>query len=290
MIKHLYIFSSRFVENLAYNFQDSIKHKIPCTVLLRQITIEDIKKLQKDEYFYLFSPQSTLSKSAITYLPKNSYFIHQTEDISYYPRANRFHNNKMMFHVINNALHVFDYSKNNLLMYSKKYEKQPLYFPYIFNNNQEAQEEKSIDILFYGTMNQRRYIILEVLKQLLPDLKIVIKDKTFGEDLKTLIKKSKIILNIHINEYATLEIGRLYEAMPYNVHIISERTNELQLMNEYQYIHFINELIDYKEKTEINIEKQSFDQLISIINKCLTTMPPKYVINNNYVEQYFLKN
>jgi hypothetical protein len=290
MIKHLYIFSSRFVENLAYNFQESIKDKIQCSVLLRQLTIEDIKNLKKHEYFYLFSPQSTLSKSAIMHLPRNAYFIHQTEDISYYPRANSFHNNKTMFHVLNNALHVFDYSKNNILMYSKKYVKKPLYFPYIVNNNQETQEEKSIDILFYGTMNQRRYIILEVLKQLLPKLNIVIAEKTFGEHLKNLIKKSKIILNIHINEYATLEIGRLYEAMPYNVHIISERTNELQLMNEYQYIHFINELIDYKEKTEINIEKQSFDQLISIINKCLTTMPPKYVINNNYVEQYFLKN
>ena len=293
-IKHLHIYTSRFVENLAYNLQNILKRTMECSVYVRQLTPDDVKKLKKNEYLMLISPQSTVSLSSLTVLRPNTYFIYQTEQLNTKERAAKFHNNEAMFKLFNNAYHIFDYSQDNMLLYSEKYNKVPMFLPFISgidtiaNANDTTNiisSNKMIDILFYGTLNQRRYIIMEALKQLMPKLNIVVEEVLFGKQLQEKIKQSKIVLNIHNYEHATLETARIMEAMQYDVHIISEKTHETELMASYEDVHFIDELIDYTEKTanNIDIDKKHFVNLISIINRLLNSKMREVKENNNNI-------
>jgi hypothetical protein len=291
-IKHLHIYTSRFVENLAYNLQNVLKRTMECSVYVKQLTPDDVKKLKKNEYFMLISPQSTLAQSSLKFLIPNTYFIYQTEQLNTKERAAKFHNNEAMFKLFNNAYHIFDYSRDNMLLYSEKYNKVPMFLPFISGIDTTANandttniisSNKMIDILFYGTLNQRRYIIMEALKQLMPKLNIVVEEVLFGKQLQEKIKQSKIVLNIHNYENATLETARIMEAMQYDVHIISEKTHETELMASYEDVHFIDELIDYTEKTanNIDIDKKHFVNLISIINRLLNSKMREVKENNN---------
>lgn len=293
-IKHLHIYTSRFVENLAYNLQNILKRTMECSVYVRQLTPDDVKKLKKNEYLMLISPQSTVSLSSLTVLRPNTYFIYQTEQLNTKERAAKFHNNEAMFKLFNNAYQVFDYSRDNMLMYSEKYNKVPMFLPFISGIDADAtatdtdttiSSNKTIDVLFYGTLNQRRYIIIEVLKQLMPKLNIVVEEVLFGKQLQEKIKQSKIVLNIHNYEHATLETARIMEAMQYDVHIISEKTHETELMASYEDVHFIDELIDYIEKdaNNIDINKKHFVNLISIINRLLNSKMREVKENNNNI-------
>jgi len=292
-IKHLHIYTSRFVENLAYNLRDVLKRHIECSVHIKQLTPDDVKKLKLNEYFMLISPQSTLAQSSLTVLKPNTYFIYQTEQLNTKERANKFHNNKSMFTLFNNAYQIFDYSKDNMILYPEKYNKPPMFLPFISANNADANattnattNNKTIDILFYGSLNQRRYIIIEVLRQLLPQLNIVVEEQLFGKELQEKIKQSKIVLNIHNYEHATLEIARIMEAMTYDVHIISEKTHEVELMASFENVHFIDELIDYTEKSMkiIDIDKNYFKNVISIINRLLNTHMSREVKDNKNID------
>jgi hypothetical protein len=285
-IKHLHIYTSRFVENLAYNLQNVLKRSMECSVYVKQLAPDDVKKLKKNEYLMLISPQSTVSLSSLTVLRPNTYFIYQTEQLNTKERAAKFHNNEAMFKLFNNAYQIFDYSKDNMLLYSEKYNKVPMFLPFISGIDATANaipSNKTIDVLFYGTLNQRRYIIINVLKQLMPKLNIVVEEVLFGKQLQEKIKQSKIVLNIHNYEHATLETARIMEAMQYDVHIISEKTHETELMASYEDVHFIDELIDYIEKdaNSIDINKKHFVNLISIINRLLNSKMREVKENNN---------
>lgn len=291
-IKHLHIYTSRFVENLAYNLQNVLKRTMECSVYIRQLTPDDVKKLKKNEYFMLISPQSTTAQSSLTVLIPNTYFIYQTEQLNTKERAAKFHNNEAMFKLFNNAYQVFDYSRDNMLLYSEKYNKVPMFLPFISgvdtNANANANiisSNKTIDVLFYGTLNQRRYIIIEALKQLMPNLNIVVEEVLFGKQLQEKIKQSKIVLNIHNYEHATLETARIMEAMQYDVHIISEKTHETELMTSYEDVNFIDELIDYTEKdaNSIDIYKKNFVNLLSIINRLLKSEMREVKETNNNI-------
>jgi hypothetical protein len=77
------------------------------------------------------------------------------------------------------------------------------------------------DILFYGSINKRRSKILNKLSE---KYKIKTCINVFGEDIYAMIKKAKIILNIHFYEDATLESARFNEVLQFNRLIVSERS------------------------------------------------------------------
>jgi hypothetical protein len=73
------------------------------------------------------------------------------------------------------------------------------------------------------------------------------------------------------------------EAMQYDAHIISEKTHEAELMASFENVHFIDELIDYTEKrsNSIDIYKNKFVNLLSIINRLLNSKMREVKENNN---------
>ena len=59
----------------------------------------------------------------------------------------------------------------------------------------------------------------------------------FAEELIELIKKSKIVINLHYYNNALLEIFRIHELLPYSCKIISEEPNiseENHLIEKYE--------------------------------------------------------
>lgn len=286
MVKCLHIYTSRFVENLTYSLYKQLSLHFTCKIYTRQVVPQDIQNLPANEFFLFISPQSTISKSALDYLVPNTYFIYQTEQLNTKERAEKFHKNIYMNKVLQNACAVFDYSQKNMELYTPYYVNPPLYLPFLpCKCKIDEVYDKTIDILFYGSINQRRYIIIEVLRQLLPDLRIEVDEQLFGIDLTKKITQSKIIVNIHNYEHSTLETARLMEALMYNTHIISEKTNEPELLNKFPSVHFIDELIGYDVIDAIDVEKSTFDNIIEIIHKCLKETKCKHIIPVNNISK-----
>lgn len=86
--------------------------------------------------------------------------------------------------------------------------------------------EKVFDVLFYGDSNSspRRRKMLEALK-LQFNVKIV--SEVFGEEMFTLIKQAKVVINIHYYENALLEMPRIQECISLGTHIVSEASCDM---------------------------------------------------------------
>ena len=95
-------------------------------------------------------------------------------------------------------------------------------------------QDKEIDVLFCGHINERRDIIIKFLK--VYGINVIVKTDVFGEELTDLISKSKIFLNIRNNDTSdVLESCRLHEAlMSTNTHIVSELVKKREQMELYK--------------------------------------------------------
>ena len=132
----------------------------------------------------------------------------------------------MLIEIIKNSYCTLDYSLTNLSYYPEEIRnKVKLLKPFI-DTKKNIIYEKTIDILFIGTLNKRRTTILDRLKNYSGEkelnYKIEIVEKVFNNDLIELIEKSKIVINLHYYPNAILELFRIHDILPYNCKIISE--------------------------------------------------------------------
>lgn len=140
--------------------------------------------------------------------------------------------NESYISILSEAQAVFDYSLSNIEHFGNRDELGGKLFYYLPIDYLEGEapdsacDEKEIDVLFYGDDSaERRALILDKLKE---SFKIKVVNNIFGEDMLRLVRKSKIILNIHYYEGALLETTRIYEVLSQNSSlIISERSADL---------------------------------------------------------------
>ena len=259
-IKLIDIFATLYVENIANSLSTILNSlNIATTVNIRNITNEDITVCMNDKtrYMFLFCPQWVYpSDKDIQQLPFNKYFFYQLEQ---FDKAQSQHiSNDFVYKLMRNAKHIFDYSKINIQYYSK----QPFNIPnnkvshllpslVKYNNNDDSNHPKPIDVLFVGTLNDRRTNIISNL--LANDIKIYVPQNCFGNNLTQIIKKSKIFLNIRFSNSVILETCRLHEALLLNdIYIISEipaSELEAEFINMYKSkVHFINVISNNSEQ------------------------------------------
>lgn len=129
------------------------------------------------------------------------------------------------FKDMENSFAAFDYSLNNIdyladhgIVYPQIY-----YLPIGASSSYigKAEAAKDIDLLFYGDYKssaRRRDMIDRVKKKY--NVKLV--DDVFGEDMKAVISRSRLVLNIHYYEGAQLETPRLQECISLGVPVVSE--------------------------------------------------------------------
>jgi len=118
--------------------------------------------------------------------------------------------------IISHAIAVWDYCEYNQQAYS--HPKMSIVTPGV---TQPGVYEKDIDYLFYGWINgsNRRERILYQLKK---DLNVTVVTDKVGRDIWPILKRTKVVLNIHYYDNSPLELYRLYEASSFGCQIVTE--------------------------------------------------------------------
>ncbi len=215
------------VVNIYYSnsvFRD-IAESLECVFKKRNLSVNITHSIDKDDsnLWILFGvnelPPSTL-------LPQN-YIVYQLEQISV--EGNKWLTEKYV-EIMKGAKQVWDYSIKNVNKLSLGGVKNVLNVPISYSDNLEAVDctkipdsEKDIDILFMGSISPRRKELLERLKTI-DGAKIMIADGgLWGEERLGLIKRSKIVINIHYyGPDSLLEMARLSVLLANHSFIISE--------------------------------------------------------------------
>lgn len=147
------------------------------------------------------------------------------------------------------------------------------------------EEEKDIDFLFYGAINERRKKILNELSS--HGCNVYATQSAFGVERDNLISRSKIVLNIHYYETKIFEIVRVSYLLNNKIMVISECEPDTEI-DEYikscilcsPYDNLVNSCLNilndhikigeyayfgfkmFKNRTQLNILKQIMANLI----------------------------
>ena len=116
------------------------------------------------------------------------------------------------------ALQIWDYSQCNLDQYdfgNPKFLMQPFEF--------EVGEmpHKDIELLFYGYVNYRRKPLLEAIRRR-SRIAVTMVEDTYGAAMLDILKRTKIVLNIHAQDDSPQEIFRITEALSCGCRVLSE--------------------------------------------------------------------
>ncbi len=254
------------------NDSDNKKIKILSNYNLQSISnniMEYLKKLKIDSEIITDLNESDLNND-------NLYIIIYSKDLKIIPKKYIFYQIEQKtsnfftedyLNAMRNAQIVWDFSIDNYSKYDNIIPLDKLFIqPFILNreNNQITEVEANeilYDILFYGAVSERRNLIMNELSK---KYRVYYSTSLHGEEKYDIIKKSKIILNIHYYDDASLETCRLNEILPFNKIIISEKVN-LDLFNMELY----KDMVIFIDKIENN-----FDELLKTVDK--------YINNHNY--------
>lgn len=95
-----------------------------------------------------------------------------------------------------------------------------------------SEEEKDIDVLFYGTLNERRSAVIMLLEE--EGLRVESSFGVYGLRRDRLISRSKIVINIHYYESKVMEIVRLSFLMANKRFIVSEKGNDESMERSFE--------------------------------------------------------
>ena len=234
---------SRVADSMLLSGLHNVSPKITIYTTVVNNIVSIFKKYENDAHFVICTPHATILPESVDYIARNCIFsIYQTEQINTSARYNQYiANNFNYLSLFNNARRIYDYSMENITNLSAF---RDVYFlPFYVNSLSIEDSHKDIDIFFCGLMNSRRHSIITALHKEFPQLNIQIATSIWGKELTEVIKRSKICLNLHYYASPVLEIARIHEFLPYNVHIISESTTDSDIMHLYESsISFIPEI------------------------------------------------
>ena len=282
----IYIYTSPYVINIAKyiskNFENyNIKNYVICSL----ISDEHFQLINKDNncFIFLLAFQSFYNspiKDKLLKMRKNKYILYQLEQINNINKYKKNINDELEY-FMKNALYVLEYNMNNYKNLKSELNKMFVGVPIV--KNKSILPVKDIDILFYGNINNYRKNILKNLPQVY-NIKIV--EKTFGDELRYYIMRSKLILNIHYYEDALLEICRIHEAIPYKCKIISEICkDDLKLCEEYKDFCLFVEFDNVKDVIiKINEELDKYDS-----NNFNINLDVKFTLYNSNFDKFVRK-
>ena len=185
------------------------------------------------------------------------YFLYQLEQTNTPEKLKPIMNNLKL---IENSILTFDYNEENIEYYPNyvKHKIRLLHPP--IENYQSYYEERKYDVLFFGTQNERRNNIIQVLKK---HFNVCYVNNIFDEPLDKLICQSFVCLNLHYYKDAVLETSRIHKLLNKNVTIISETTNETKLLQYYKdHVSFIDIINDDLSNVNNLVEEIKYSLLI----------------------------
>ncbi len=193
---------------------------------------------EKDDLYIFIGINKLITKYPSRYI---IYQFEQADSYFYNDQFQKEYNyffTEEYFNILKNAYQVWDYSEKNIKWLKSNLKLNniiyvPICYCHLLKKKNLLATPKNIDILFYGSLNNKRKNILDNLKNNF-NLNVAIKNNNiWGDDLDKLIYSSKIVLNIHFYENSTLEMHRISYLLNNKCFIISEKTDEINLMNKY---------------------------------------------------------
>lgn len=228
------IYYNVYQYNLAKNINSFFNEKNIATHLITDVNeMLFYNKNQKYKKHVLVILSYTRLNGISTQLKDSKYVIFQLENLIENVNIHKY------TELFSNAMYIYDYNSYNLKYYADTIKpKVHVFSPPIYTKD-------SFDLLFYGTLNERRNKILTEIKK---KYNVHVVTNVFGESLNTLIKRAKIVLNISFYNNSLLETTRIHECLQYNVPVISE-TPKLNVLHTYdEYATFIQPIQgDYSE-------------------------------------------
>lgn len=118
---------------------------------------------------------------------------------------------------------VWDYSTYNIEQLAELGIDDVVHCPLGYSNPMQCMQpatEHDIDILFYGSLNERRLAVLEQMAT--AGLKIEVLFGVYGDERDALIARSRIVLNVHYYDSKIFEIVRISHLLANGVCVVSE--------------------------------------------------------------------
>lgn len=119
---------------------------------------------------------------------------------------------------------VWDYSRANIEQLSRlgiAAKHVPVGFvPQLQRVPLNGEKEKDIDVLFVGSVNMRRLVIINALKR--RGVRVVCLCGVYGKTRDTYYSRSKIVLNVHFYEARVLELVRISFLLANSRFVVSE--------------------------------------------------------------------
>ena len=127
------------------------------------------------------------------------------------------------------AHEVWDYSRQNMRELAKLGITNVKYcaIGYMPELTRIEPAQCDIDFLWYGSLNERRAVILKRLHEMGYSVEALF--GVYGASRDAFIARSKIVLNIHFYESKVIEIGRIYYLLANRRFVISEKGNDREL-------------------------------------------------------------
>ena len=122
---------------------------------------------------------------------------------------------------------VIDYNESNLISYGGKPGEIPVvsfqWAPYLATTPALPLQERPIDLLFFGSINERRKAIFSQIEA--SGWSVSLFDRAlYGEERDAFIRQSKAVFNCHYYEGSRFEQARAFHTMSLGTPMISERT------------------------------------------------------------------
>lgn len=270
------ILCTRYLENVSLNFKKMLLFFFPQNITHIENIYSEQNINHENNFYIIIGAQ--FFKNLIEKLKNKTFIIYQLEQLNKI---------KLDPQLVSISKGVLDYTEINRKIYKDFQILYPPFSSYHLSINDNTEKKKEIDILFYGCLNPRRNTILNYVRQQFPNLNIKIITNKRGEELYTLIKKSKIILNISFYKPSIFEICRINEIIPFGTFIISE----LNLIDKFtktlyeKKIFFIENMESNTFRIKIKISQilslestQDYTDIINEINSHNKNIMYKYII------------
>lgn len=168
-------------------------------------------------------------------MPKH-YIVYQLEQMHH----DKYKNNTSYKTKLLNAVQCWEYNAHNTSFYTTP--SSPLWLPVPIANipavfpSEPVKQQQPIDVLFYGSVNNRRYRILKRLHSILQPRGIHVKliRGFYGESLCPFIRRSRVVLNLGFYEDTLLATYRINEILAHNRIVVSEWTTHQEDQNTIQ--------------------------------------------------------
>jgi hypothetical protein len=129
--------------------------------------------------------------------------------------------------ILEGAYDVWDYSRKNI-EFMKALGIEAKYLPIGYHESLEQigrSEPKEYDILFYGSMNERRKAALKDLGRI-PGAKTATAEGVYGRERDDIIARSRIVLNLHYYAAGILESVRVSYLLNNACFVLTEKSDE----------------------------------------------------------------